>query len=104
MIHNTTAGSWHPVIYGESPLPGPPAAGKPIRHKSKGHHTKGFRTREEALQNIESELVPQVKAVACGVEPELALHQADDIRWDGTGIPATVAFFVTVGTETRRAL
>lgn len=89
MIHNTPAGSWHPVIFEERPLPGPPAADKPTRHKSKGHHTAGFATRQEALDHIETDLAPRIKALSGS--PRLAL--GGDISWNGQGVPAAARIF-----------
>ena len=90
MLHNTGQNRWHPVVFVESPLPGPPADDKPVRHKSKMHHTAGFATREEAASNIVTDLIPRVKEHAVG-EVKTALSK--DLTWDGEGIPAMVAFF-----------
>ncbi len=37
-LHNMKTGRYHPILFHEVPLPGPPNNGKPERHKSKGHH------------------------------------------------------------------
>jgi hypothetical protein len=84
MLHNTKDKRWHPILFVESPLPGPPEPGKPVRLRSKGHHTVGFATREEALASI-VEKAPQV-------EPPAASDTEKDIEWDGDGVPALVAF------------
>lgn len=85
LIHNTTADTWHPVVFAESPLPGPDGPHKPVRHKSKGHHTLGFSTREEAEKDAREVLAPKIAGVT------LKLDVVFD--WDGEGIPAMVAFF-----------
>lgn len=90
LIHNVTGNSWHPVVFTESPMPGPPEPGKPIRHKSKMHHTIGFGTREEAELNATNDLLPRVREQFIG-EPQLKLDHV--FEWDGSGIPTLVAFF-----------
>ncbi len=90
LLHNTKLNRWHPILFQESPLPGPPADDKPIRHKSVGHHTAGFETRLAALDSAK-DLVTQVTPRAIG-PVQLALDQ--DMSWDGEGVPASVVFFV----------
>ncbi len=89
MIHNEKENRWHPVLFKESPLPGPPSDDKPIRHKSHGHHTEGFDNREAAVASAK-ELAEQVKENAIG-PVSLALEK--DFPWDGEDVPAMVAFF-----------
>ncbi len=93
MIHNTKLNRWHPVVFQEKPLPGPPSADKPVRHKSVMHHTTGFPSRAEALENIDADLMPQVKSSAIG-EVQTSLDK--DFPWDGEDIPAMVTFFAKV--------
>lgn len=90
MLHNTKDQRWHPVVFVESPLPGPPSDDKPVRHKSKMHHTTGFPTREEAVVNVRESLAAQVREHAIG---DVRFHLDGDIEWDGEGIPAMVDFF-----------
>jgi hypothetical protein len=89
IIHNTKKSRWHPVIFVEHPLPGPPDQNKPVRHKSKAHHTEGFPSREEALN--------QASGMAKKLEPEaigtVSLALEKDFEWDGEGIPAVIVFF-----------
>lgn len=92
MIHNTTAETWHPVVFVESPLPGPPSPDKPIRHKSKGHHTTGFKTRDEAVAEATA-MKARMTGDSIG-EPRLVLDR--DFPWDGNGIPAMVEYFIEV--------
>jgi len=90
MLHNTKLKRWHPIVFVESPLPGPPSADKPVRHKSKGHHTTGFATRQEALDHIKNDLGQKIKEIAIGDVRE-ALDK--DFAWDGEDIPAMTIFF-----------
>jgi hypothetical protein len=85
MLHNSGANRWHPIVFVESPLPGPHTPDKPIRHKSKMHHTGGFATREEAEANAKDDLAPKIEG------PRLEL--ATVFEWDGEGIPTMVHFF-----------
>lgn len=80
MLKNTKANTWHPILFVEAPLPGPPDPGKPVRLKSKGHHTAGFAKREDALAEI-ADKAPQV-------EPPADADTEKDIEWDGDGVPA----------------
>jgi hypothetical protein len=90
LLHNPLAQRWHPVLFYESPLPGPDTPDKPVRHRSKGHHTEGFATREEALAYIETEMLPAVRKISIG-EPTLSCDKA--FPWDGDGVPAMVVYF-----------
>jgi hypothetical protein len=83
MLFNTKEKRWHPILFLESPLPGPPEAGKPVRLKSKGHHTAGFATREEAVKDIETK--------SKEIDPKPVVDVEKDIEWDGEGIPAMTA-------------
>lgn len=89
MLHNTTKDTYHPIVFLESPLPGPYDPAKPIRHKSKMHHTGGFATHTEALDNAKSDLAARIKE-AFGT-PRFSL--AKSFPWDGVGIPAITTFF-----------
>jgi hypothetical protein len=90
MLHNTKLNRWHPILFVEAPLPGPPDVGEPVRHKSKGHHTAGFETRELALARAE-ELAKQIAPDSIG---PVSMSLEKDILWDGDGIPALVTFFL----------
>lgn len=89
-LHNVQTNRFHPILFIESPLPGPPSDDKPIRHKSKGHHTEGFETREEAIAHCQ-ELIPQLIPDSIG-EPRLCIDK--DFPWDGDDIPAMVVVFI----------
>ncbi len=84
MLFNTKLKRWHPIMFVESPLPGPHAADKPIRLKSKGHHTVGYESREAALQGI--------KEASAKIEPMPIVDAEKDIPWDGNGIPDMICF------------
>lgn len=87
ILHNEKLDRWHPILFQEAPLPGPPSRNKPIRHKSAGHHTEGFATREEAVAHAKA---------APGRDPSVAnmiLAVDEDLPWDGEGIPAGVNIF-----------
>lgn len=88
MIHDAVAERWHPVIFEESHLPGPPTPDKPIRHKSKGHHTTGFGTKAEADENAKTDLAEKI--------PGVRLELDTVFEWDGEGIPTIVHFFQKV--------
>ena len=92
MLHNTKENKFHPIVFLESPLPGPPEPGKPVRHKSKMHHTTGFPTREEAATSARGELTRKVEEHFG--KPKYCL--AKDFPWDGEGTPAMVIFFSDV--------
>ena len=85
IIHNVATDRFHPVVFEENPLPGPPSPDKPVRHKTKMHHTGGFDTREEALASIENDLKARLECSNVRTET--------DFEWDGEGIPAMVHFF-----------
>ena len=90
-LHNTKTNRFHPIIFVESPLPGPPSDDKPVRHKSKGHHTQGFDSRDAALSECRN-IVDQIKEHAIG-PPQLCIEK--DFPWDGEDIPAMTVFFGT---------
>lgn len=98
MLHNQKLNRWHPILYVESPLPGPPTPEKPIRHKSKGHHTTGFETREAALTSAR-ELAMRAKEHSIG---NVRLAVEEDLPWDGNGIPADTAFFINLSETTAK--
>jgi hypothetical protein len=85
MLHNTKLNRWHPVLFDESPLPGPPEPGKPVRHKSKMHHTEGYDSREVAIREGTKKFTDFV--------PGVRFAWDEDSEWDGESIPAQVAFF-----------
>ena len=85
-IHNVPTDRWHPVLFVESPLPGPESPEKPVRHKSKMHHTTAFATRAESDNSAREELATQI--------PGARLELDTVFDWDGTGIPAMVHFFL----------
>jgi len=89
IIRNTTKDTFHPIVLTENPLPGLPE-GKPVRLMSKMHHTAGFKSREEAIENIHGKLFPQVNQHFIG-EPRLDLDAK--LEWDGDGNPTTVFSF-----------
>lgn len=101
MIYNGKLKRWHPIIYVESPLPGPDSPSKPVRHESTVHHTAGFDKREEAIkeaQDIAARIIQQRLSPGC----LLALEE--DVLWDGEDIPAEITFFVkTKERNVRRA-
>lgn len=103
ILRNEREGTFHPIVFAESPLPGPPDEKKPVRYKSKVHHTTGFATREEAVENATKVLAPEV-----GDDVRFAL--VDDVVWDGERVPAVVAFFISLpakdraGTELRLSI
>lgn len=88
MLHNTTTDRWHPILFYESPLPGPPQPGKPIRHRSKGHHTEGLDTREEALASIEADTLKLAENYG---PVRKCVDKA--FEWDGNDLPAMVVYF-----------
>jgi len=98
MIFNAKLKRWHPVIYYESPLPGPESDSKPVRHKSKGHHTTGFEKREDAVAEAEK-IAKQIVEQGMWTECKLSLKPEYDLPWDGEDIPADVAFFVQDGED-----
>jgi hypothetical protein len=95
LIYNTKLSRWHPILFSESPLPGPDRPDKPVRHKSTGHHTVGFATRPEAVAEANG-MALKLKSECVGT-PRLCL--SDDMEWDGEGIPSSVAFFNEDGTK-----
>lgn len=89
ILRNTTTGTFHPIIYRDSPLPGPPDASKPRRLKSIGHHTYGFGTLVEAQDHLKTD--PRYEGAVMELE--------NTMDWDGTGIPADVAYLSEDGTK-----
>lgn len=85
LLLNTKTNRWHPIVFVESPLPGPHTPDKPIRHKSKMHHTGGFDTREEAEAEAKNEIAPKLEIVRLELETVF--------EWDGNDIPAMTHFF-----------
>lgn len=87
LLHNTKLSRWHPIVFVESHLPGPPSDDKPVRHKSKGHHTAGFATRQEALDWIRNDL--KMKDSVGPVKEALD----KDFAWDGDDVPVMTVYF-----------
>ncbi len=85
LIYNTTAHTWHPIVFLEYPLPGDANI---IRHKSEIHHTTGFASRDEAINSI-PQLAGKVKEL--WGTPRTCLDR--EFQWDGEGVPALVEFF-----------
>ncbi len=92
MLYNSKLDRWHPILFLESPLPGPPSLDKPVRHKSRGHHTIGFESREEAVESAR-ESGERIE------KTETRFVLDSDILWDGEGIPAIVGYFVGDGED-----
>lgn len=101
ILHNLKEQRYHPIVFIEYPLPGPPSPDKPVRHKSKGHHTTGFATRDEAVAYASGELLKLVKEYSVG-KPKLCLQK--DFPWDGEDVPAMVTYFGEVDGETKPLL
>lgn len=79
ILRNTATGTYHPILYRDSPLPGPVEESKPRRLKSICHHTHGFSTPDEAKDNM--------------AQFEGAILDTENlITWDGLSIPASTAF------------
>lgn len=96
ILHNAKENKWHPIVFVESPLPGPDEPGKPVRHRSKMHHTGGFATREEAVANASGDIKAKIEGAKLALE--------EDIEWDGDGTPALTAFFAGSDSGLRRVL
>ena len=92
IVVNTATGQFHPIVFEEKPLLGPPAEDEPIRHKSKMHRTEGFATREEALAHVNDEVMPALKECSIG-EPRACVEEGSDFEWDGEDVPDFVHFF-----------
>lgn len=83
MLQNTSTNRFHPIIFGDAPMPGGMDNDADFRrYRSQGHHTEGFDTREEAQADIDK---------IC------AEHGFTDSKreyeWDGKETPAMVEFF-----------
>jgi len=91
ILKNEKLNRWHPIIFDESPLPGPDSEDKPIRHQSKGHHTNGFKRRDLAIKEVRS-IVERMVTENKANKPGYAIEE--DILWDGVGIPAITGFFI----------
>lgn len=79
IYHNVTAGTYHPVIYRESPMPGvikPHTEADNVRLKSSMHHTEGAPTFDGAL-GLLAQLRERILIPDCNVFTEQALP------WDG---------------------
>jgi len=53
ILHDRETGRYHPALYVESPLPGPPEPRSFVRLKSKMHHTTGFESLTEAQAEVD---------------------------------------------------
>lgn len=84
ILHNKKENRWHPIVFDESPMPGPHDPETMVRFRSKMHHTGGFATREEAATNAKGELMERLGAAQLAIDADLA--------WDGDGVPAITAF------------
>lgn len=85
IIYNLKDETWHPILYRESPLPGNPE--NILRFKSSGHHTVGFKSREDAINDINSDYFKS-RLDSMGSYPVYLIDE--DILWDGEGIPADI--------------
>lgn len=85
IINNLKNNTFHPILYRESPLPGNSNA--VVRYKSIGHHTTGFTTRDEAINEVNSESFKD-RISQMGSIPFYITNQADDILWNGEDVPA----------------
>lgn len=87
MLYNTAKNTWHPIIYFESPFPGPLSKSSSTRFKSMGHHTGGFVSREDAIADVnKQELVIKEKTLYTNIIREID----EDMYWDGKGVPADI--------------
>lgn len=82
LLHNRKLNTWHPIFFNQHPMPGGTDFS---RYKSVGHHTQGFKSRKEALDDIQHKLAPKLICHAICTEK--------DIEWSGEDIPAMVVFF-----------
>jgi hypothetical protein len=89
ILFNQKLNRWHPILFIESPLPGPDSPEKPVRHKSKGHHTEGFDKRDDAIEGC-NELATNFKKHYLA---DVKLCVEKDFAWDGEGVPAMVVYF-----------
>lgn len=90
ILSNVSKGTYHPIFYYESPLPGP-IEDRPsvIRFKSKMHHTTGFATLEEAKSSIEDpEMESKLRQTLFMSEFLKELDKPDP--WDGLDLPLDV--------------
>ena len=101
LLHNTKLNRWHPILFIEDPLPGPPSLDKPVRHKSKVHHTDGYETREAGLAGAE-ELITRL--IEQGYAASIKRCLDNDMEWDGEDVPASIAFFTETDGVIRRLL
>ena len=86
---NTTADTFHPIIYVESSLPGSIADQPVTRLKSSMHHTSGFATLEAAVENIDTQLHKMI-VDSYGGTPEVIKDVV--FEWDGKEIPTDTVF------------
>jgi hypothetical protein len=86
MLHNIKEDAYHPIFYFEHPFPGDESDRKVKRFRSKGHRTNGFKSRQEALDTIESEVREPLRNMGYVIREEL--EEKDLLLWDGENIPA----------------
>ncbi len=80
IYHNIGEGTFHPVFYEERPLPGPVSDLKDesiVRLMSRMHHTVGFKSLEEAQENVRTDMRLKIILPDTNVAIERALP------WDG---------------------
>ncbi len=80
ILHDTQNNTYHPSFLEEKPLPGPVPSVKDttiVRLKSRMHNTEGFRSFEEAVQNVKEEFAKQI------LLSEENLWIQKPMEWDG---------------------
>ena len=88
MLKNIKDNTYHPIFYFISFFIADEMNDKVKRYKSKGHRTVGFTSRQDALDSIEKEIRIPVREMGYIIHEEL--DEADDMIWDGEGIPADI--------------
>jgi hypothetical protein len=90
ILYNLPKGTWHPIWYRESPLPGGPQAvgnKEMIRFKSVGHHTAGFHNRGKALADISMNLLIKISEMGFNY---IIQELEEDLPWDDIEVPADI--------------
>jgi hypothetical protein len=85
ILENTLEGTYHPIFYAESPLPGERTS--LIRYKSKMQHTSGLASLEIAVDNINNNLLSRLE------EQGYYVKKADSyevVVWDGVEFPTDI--------------
>ena len=85
MLLNTAESTYHPIFYMESPLPGDNSNIGFVRYKSKGHRTTGFKSIDEALESIQTEIVDRLDD-----NYSITKELKGVLEWDGKDIPADI--------------